>query len=79
MGKSRFTQKTETLQQIKQDKFNINNYLSMVKVTLRDKKTQYSILGMRKNIHGRYSELVGEGVLLPTGGQRSFLVWLVCS
>ena len=51
----------------------------MVKVTLRDKKTQYSILGMRKCICGRYSELVGEGMLLLTGGQRSLLVWLVCS
>ena len=58
MDKSRFTQKTETLEQIKQGKFNINNYLSMVKVTLRDKKTQCNILGMRKNIHGRFSELV---------------------
>lgn len=77
MDKSRFTQKTETLEQIKQDKFNINNYLSMVKVTLRDKKTQYNILGMRKNIHGRFSELVREGVVLLTGEQRSLLAWLM--
>ena len=49
----------------------------MVKVNLRDKKTQYSILGMRKNILGRFSELVGEGVLLLTGEQRSLLAWLV--
>ena len=48
----------------------------MVNVTLRDKKTQYSILGMMKNIHGRFSELVG-GVLLLTGEQRSLLAWLV--
>lgn len=49
----------------------------MVKVTLRDKKTQYNILGMRKNIHGRFSELVREGVVLLTGEQRSLLAWLM--
>lgn len=49
----------------------------MVKVTLRDKKTQCNILGMRKNIHGRFSELVWEGVVLLTGEQRSLLAWLM--